>query len=58
LGSAVAEVLAQYHPVPMEFIGVRDRFGESGDPGELIEAFGMGVKDIIAAIKKVIARKK
>ncbi len=58
LGSAVAEVLALHFPAPMEFVGVRDRFGESGNPSELIEAFGLGVKDIAAAVKKVIARKK
>jgi transketolase len=57
LGSAIAEVLAQNYPVPVEFIGVRDRFGESGEPEELIEAMGMGVKDIKAAVKKVIKRK-
>lgn len=57
MGSAVAEVLAQNHPVPMEFIGVKDRFGESGEPNELIEAFGMGVSHIKDAVKKVIARK-
>ena len=57
MGSAVAEVLAKNYPVPVEFIGVRDRFGESGDPDELIEAFGMGVKDIKAAVKKAINRK-
>ena len=56
-GSAVAEVLAKNYPVPQEFIGVQDRFGESGEPGELIEAFGMGVKDIKEAVKKVIKRK-
>jgi len=56
-GSAVAEMLAQYFPAPQEFIGVRDRFGESGEPDELIEAFGMGVKDIKKAILKVIKRK-
>jgi len=50
-------MLAQYFPVPQEFIGVRDRFGESGEPEELIEAFGMGVKDIKKAILKVIKRK-
>jgi len=56
-GSAVAEVLSQYFPVPQEFIGVSDRFGESGEPDELIEALGMGVKDIKAAALKVIKRK-
>ncbi len=57
LGSAVAEMLAQNFPAPQEFIGVRDRFGESGEANELIEALGMGVKDIKAAIIKVIKRK-
>jgi len=42
MGSAVAEVLAENFPVPIEFIGMKDKFGESGDPNELIEAFGMG----------------
>ncbi len=56
-GSAVAEVLSKYFPAPQEFIGVHDRFGESGEPDELIEHFGMGVKDIKAAALKVIKRK-
>ena len=58
MGSAVAEVLAKNHPVPIEFIGVQNRFGESGAPAELIEHFGMGVKHIMAATKKVIERKR
>lgn len=57
-GSAVAELLSQNFPAPQEFIGVRDRFGESGEPEELIEAFGMGVKNIKEAVLKVIKRKK
>lgn len=57
LGSAVAEVLAKNYPVPIEFIGVQNRFGESGNPSELIEAFGMGVIHIQEAIKKVLDRK-
>jgi len=57
-GSAMAEVLSQHFPIPQEFIGVRDRFGESGEPDELIEALGMGVKDIKAAAIKAIKRKK
>jgi len=57
MGSAVAEVLAKNHPVPIEFVGVQNRFGESGEPNELIEHFGMGVKHIIDAAKKVIKRK-
>ena len=58
LGSAVAEMLAQNFPAPQEFIGVHDRFGESGEASELIEALGMGVKDIKAAIINAIKRKK
>ena len=57
LGSAVAETLAQRYPVPQEFVGVNDRFGESGEPDELLEAFGMGVGSIVEAVKKVISRK-
>ncbi len=58
LGSAVAEVLARNYPVPQEFIGIHDRFGESGTANELIEAFGLGVSHIKAAVKKAISRKK
>ena len=58
MGSAVAEVLAANYPVPIEFIGMKDKFGESGEPNELIEAFGMGKNAIKEAVKKVIQRKK
>jgi transketolase len=57
MGSAVAEVLAQNYPVPIEFIGVQDKFGQSGSPDELIEHYGMGVSHIAEAVKKVIKRK-
>ena len=57
VGSAVAEVLAQNHPVPMEFVGVHDVFGQSGEPNELVEHYGMGVHSIIDAVKKVVTRK-
>lgn len=57
LGGAVAEVLARNYPVPMEFIGMSDSFGESGAPDELLEKYGMKAKDIIEAVKRVIARK-
>lgn len=56
-GSAVCEVLAQHYPVPIEMVGVLDHFGESGEPDELIEKFGMGVSSIRAAIEKVLKRK-
>ncbi len=58
MGSAVAEVLAKNHPVPIEFIGVQNHFGESGNPNELLEHFGMGVAHIKDAVKKVLKRKK
>ena len=57
MGSAVAECLAKNHPVPIEFIGVDDRFGQSGDPNELIEHYGMGVSYIKRAVERVLDRK-
>ena len=57
MGSLVAEVLAEKQPVPIEFIGVRDLFGQSGEPNELLEHYGMGVSHIKEAVKKVIKRK-
>ncbi len=57
MGSAVAEVLAQNFPVPMEFIGIRDLFGQSGTPDELVEHYGMGKNSIKEAVKKVLKRK-
>lgn len=57
MGSAVAEVLVENYPVPIEFIGVRDQFGQSGAPSELVEHYGMGVKNIKEAVKKVLKRK-
>ncbi|MFA5997269.1 MAG: transketolase C-terminal domain-containing protein [Candidatus Paceibacterota bacterium] len=54
LGSAIAEVLAVEHPTKMAFIGVHDKFGQSGTPTELIEHYGMGISHIKEAIKKLI----
>lgn len=56
MGSAVAECLAKNLPVPIEFIGVDDKFGQSGTPDELIEHYGMGKNHIIAAVNKVLKR--
>ncbi len=58
MGSAVAECLAAHFPVPIEFIGVNDQFGQSGTPDELIELYGMGEKAIYTAVQKVLLRKK
>jgi transketolase len=57
MGSAVAEALSMHYPVPMEYIGVHDRFGQSGEPSELVEYYGMGVSAIKEAVKKVKGRK-
>lgn len=55
MGSAVAECLAQEYPVPIEFVGVRDDFGQSGKPMELIEYYRMGHDAIVEAAEKVVA---
>ena len=57
VGSAVAEALSKTHPVPQEFVGMPDHFGESGEQKELIAKWGMDSKAIIAAVKKVLTRK-
>ncbi|KKP47239.1 MAG: Transketolase, central region [Candidatus Woesebacteria bacterium GW2011_GWA1_33_30] len=57
LGSIVSSVLSNNFPVPMEILGVQDRFGQSGKPKELFEEYGLTKEDIIKAVKKVIARK-
>jgi len=57
LGSAVGETLAKNFPVPMEFIGMPDKFGESGKPKELLKKYGMTYSDIISAAKRAIKRK-
>jgi len=58
MGSAVAECLAKNQPVPVEFVGVNDEFGQSGTPDELLAHYGMEVVDIVKAVKKAIARRK
>lgn len=57
VGSAIAEVLARNFPVPQEFVGMPDHFGESGEPSELIAKWGMDSKAILNAVKKVLKRK-
>lgn len=58
MGSAVAELLAAQHPVPIEFIGIQDRFGESGTPAELMQAFGLTAEHIVQAAKRAITKKR
>ena len=58
LGSAVAEAVTQTHPCPIEFVGLKDIFGASGEPDELAEHFGITAPFIAEAAKRAIARKK
>lgn len=58
LGSAVAELLAKEFPTPIEFVGIKDEYGQSGSPAELIEFFHLGTNGIIDAIKKAVNRKQ
>ncbi|MBN1258457.1 transketolase family protein, partial [Candidatus Peregrinibacteria bacterium] len=58
MGSAVAEVLAQNYPVPMEMVGIKDTFGESGQPRELMEKYGITSKEIAEKALQAIQRKK
>ncbi|MDO8474320.1 MAG: transketolase C-terminal domain-containing protein [bacterium] len=57
MGSAVVEMLAQRFPVPVEMVGIKDRFGESGEPSELWDAFELSCPHIMQAVQKVIKRK-
>ena len=57
LGGAVAELLARSYPVPQSFIGMPDRFGESGEPNELLAHCHMVADDIVAAARDAVARK-
>lgn len=57
MGDAVAQVAAKHFPIPIEYIGTKDTFGESGTPTDLLKKYGLDVPDIIAAAEKVMARK-
>jgi transketolase len=58
LGDAIANLLVHKLPVPMEYVGVKDSFGESGKPMELLEKYGLSKKDVLWAVKDVLDRKK
>jgi len=57
LGSAVAEVVSQEHPVPMTIVGIQDQFGESGDPELLYRDHGMDVDNIVKKAEVLVAKK-
>jgi len=58
MGSAVAEFLATQEPVPIEFVGVKDRFGQSGEPKQLVQEYGMDAAAIARAVYRVLSRKR
>ena len=58
LGSTIATLLGREFPVPMELVAVNDSFGESGTPDQLLAKYKLDTPDVVAAAKKVIARKK
>jgi transketolase len=57
LGSIVSRVTAKNYPVPMEFVAIKDKFGGSGKPAELLTKYGLTSKEIMAAVREVIKRK-
>lgn len=57
LGDSICQLLSRHTPTPVEMVAVNDSFGESGKPEELLDKYGLGVKDVVAAAKRAIARK-
>jgi transketolase len=57
LGGAVAELLAEQHPVPVKRIGVHDRFGTSGKAEELLKYFGLTPEDLVEAAREIVQKK-
>lgn len=57
LGDSIAQLLARKMPVPMEYVAVNDKFGESGKPAALLDKYGLGSKDVVAAVTAVLQRK-
>jgi transketolase len=57
LGSVVAQAAARLSPCPIEFVGLNDRYAESGDPEALLRKYGLTFKEIVAAARRVVARR-
>ncbi len=57
LGDTIAQVLTRNHPVPQEYVAVNDTFGESGTTPQLLAKYGLTPSDVVAAVKRVMARK-
>jgi len=58
MGDMIAQCASKHFPVPIEYVGTKDTFGESGKPNELLKKYGLDVPDIVAAAEKVLNRKK
>jgi transketolase len=58
LGVRVAQAVAESNPCVMEFVGIHDRYAESGQPEELLEKYGLVARDIASAVRKVLSRKR
>ena len=58
LGVRVAQAVAELQPCPMEFVGIRDTYAESGTTGELMEKYGLVARDVAAAVRRAVARKR
>jgi transketolase len=58
LGSQVASVLSEHCPVPIKMVGVKDKFGESGAPEQLLDKHGLTVKNIVASAKDIVGKKR
>ncbi|ATL47066.1 transketolase [Chitinophaga caeni] len=58
LGDSIAQVAARHFPIPIEYVGTNDTFGESGKPEELLKKYGLDTPNIVEAAEKALARKK
>jgi transketolase len=58
LGDSIAQVAARHNPIPIEYVGTNDTFGESGKPLDLLKKYGLDTEHIVAAAEKALARKK
>ncbi|ACU57684.1 transketolase family protein [Chitinophaga pinensis] len=58
LGDSIAQVAARHNPIPIEYVGTNDTFGESGKPLDLLKKYGLDTEHIVAAAERAIARKK
>ncbi len=57
MGDSICQLLSRNHPAPVEMVAVNDSFGESGKPSELLDKYGLGIQDVVAAAHRAIARK-